>query len=135
MVLVRPSSRLTLSSFDQALSSVGVGCDLAKLTFVDVFGLVGCAVSLCQNVSSEQELLFVRPTRSPVAEYLSYMGFPEVLDKLGLQSNLPSSPSAHFPDVVLPVGSLQTMSLIDKGLKGNYLVGHSLMRRPIVEIV
>ncbi len=38
-------------------------------------------------------------------------------------------------DVIPEFDHVDSPDVLDKGLKGNYLVGHSLMRRAIVEIV
>lgn len=113
MVLVKSASSLTLSSFDRSLH-VGAGCDLTRLKFVDVFGLVGCALALSEATARGGVVGFRGPASLPTADHLVYMGLPDILGQLGVASDLVESPSANFPDVVLTVKTLQTMSVVEE---------------------
>lgn len=113
MSRVRPTSALTWSRFDRAVHEDGYGSDLTELTFIDAFGLVGAAVAIAEAIDVGTLPVITIPSRHQVSEHLSHMGLADVLDDLGVDHDLPPTPTVVSEHVVMPLNVVSEVSTIE----------------------
>jgi hypothetical protein len=111
MGLMAPPGSLDMETFRSALDNSAV-LDLRRSTFVDAYGLVGCACLAESLMAAGQHAAFHAPDLDDVRNYLSRMHLQETLDACGASvegSPLPVVQEHAGPDQLLP---LQTFRLI-----------------------
>lgn len=113
MALVRSSSALTVGTFESAIRD-GAGCDLTGLTFIDVFGLVGCSIALCHAHGAGTQAMFSAPDAGLTRSHLAYMGLANLLDALEVPHGLPELDPAAHPEVVVPLQRTANTKGIDE---------------------
>jgi hypothetical protein len=99
-----PNARaLTISSFDSALDERAVSCDLAALTFVDAYGLLGTACALRAALLDSPDVVVRAPASAQARAHLTAMGFRDFLSGIGRSSSLPAGSALEASGVVVPL--------------------------------
>jgi hypothetical protein len=96
---------LTISSFDAALDERAASCNLARLKFVDAYGLVGTACAIRAGLADSPDLAVRAPTSSQARAHLTAMGFRDFLSDIGRSPSLPAGPALEASGVVVPLRS------------------------------
>jgi hypothetical protein len=99
---------LSFSNFDQALNSEARVEDLADLTFIDAYGLVGLTITLIDAQRRNEEFTIALPKNDGTWLHLVRMGFRNALDEAGLDYELPEEKVIERPDVLVPLQFLRS---------------------------
>src|SRR2546426_8986095 len=112
MGLMPPPGSLDMDTFRGALDNSPV-LDLRRSTFVDAYGLVGCACVAESLSASGQRPAFHAPAVDDVRNYLSRMHLQETLEACGASivgGTLRVVREHAGPDRVLPLQTFQSIS-------------------------
>ncbi len=91
-----------MSRFDRCLVRDAEHCDLAGLTFIDAFGVVGTASCILAAAKVGDVPRVTLPTAPDMREHLARMGLLEFLRDVGQEREVHTAPSSRG-DVVVPL--------------------------------
>ena len=97
--------KLTIGDFDLALDPEAPACDLAPLTFIDAYGLVGTACALRIALAGDPNFPVQLAESESMNAHLAAMGFQNFLSETGRSSLLETEAAFDASSVVVPLQS------------------------------